>query len=139
MNSKLIFQKSFIFTANQALQTSQFGQFLTSELDGNPPLWVTRRGRPGHEEVFINNARITAPDYEAVTANAVGPKRRQVWSKNFEIFLSLLCVCVFIFCKCEINRRKNKFFILQLSRENFVLIYSFFMKRSKYEFSWCLL
>ena len=31
---------------------------INSELDGNPPLWVTRRKNGRHEDIYINNAKI---------------------------------------------------------------------------------
>ncbi|XP_058795465.1 fasciclin-1 isoform X2 [Phymastichus coffea] len=69
--------------SNQALKTEQFGQLLSSELEGNPPLWVTKRGRPGYEEVFINNAQIVEADYESISAT--GSKKKQVLHKINEI------------------------------------------------------
>ncbi|KAK2584687.1 hypothetical protein KPH14_007026 [Odynerus spinipes] len=37
----------------------RLGDSISSELEGNPPLWVTRRQGPtGEEEVYINNAKI---------------------------------------------------------------------------------
>jgi hypothetical protein len=74
--------KYHYFTANQALKTEQFTQSLTSELDGNPPLWVTRRqGSRGHEEIFINNARIIeGSNYEfTFTPNESGKKRQVIF------------------------------------------------------------
>ncbi|GLH15953.1 Fasciclin-1 [Gryllus bimaculatus] len=44
-----------------------------SQLDGSPPLWVTRRRRPGaSEEVYINNALVLAARSNFVTQNAAG-------------------------------------------------------------------
>ncbi|KAL2748639.1 fasciclin-1 isoform X1 [Vespula maculifrons] len=48
-----------IFPANLPLTIERLGLSVSSELDGNPPLWVTRKPGPtGEEEVFINNAKI---------------------------------------------------------------------------------
>ncbi|XP_046835790.1 fasciclin-1 isoform X2 [Vespa crabro] len=45
--------------SNLPLTIERLGLSVSSELDGNPPLWVTRRPGPtGEEEVFINNAKI---------------------------------------------------------------------------------
>ncbi|XP_012283312.1 fasciclin-1 isoform X2 [Orussus abietinus] len=44
---------------NLALTTDQLGDSVSSELEGNPPLWITKkRGPYGEEEVYINNAKI---------------------------------------------------------------------------------
>nr|XP_050866123.1 fasciclin-1 isoform X4 [Vespula vulgaris] len=45
--------------SNLPLTIERLGLSVSSELDGNPPLWVTRKPGPtGEEEVFINNAKI---------------------------------------------------------------------------------
>lgn len=51
---------SIFYVANFAATTDQLGNSLNSELDGNPPLWITRRKVPGRdeEEIFINTAKI---------------------------------------------------------------------------------
>ncbi|XP_071443491.1 fasciclin-1 isoform X2 [Hetaerina americana] len=36
----------------------QLRDSISSELDGNPPLWVTRQNSGGKEEIYINNAKI---------------------------------------------------------------------------------
>ncbi|XP_011502138.1 PREDICTED: fasciclin-1 [Ceratosolen solmsi marchali] len=73
--------------SNQALKTEQFTQSLTSELDGNPPLWVTRRhGSRGYEEVFINNAKIIeGSNYEFTFTPNEHEKKRQVLHKISEV------------------------------------------------------
>ncbi|XP_043488179.1 fasciclin-1 isoform X2 [Polistes fuscatus] len=45
--------------SNLPLTIERLGLSVSSELDGNPPLWVTRKPGPaGEEEVFINNAKV---------------------------------------------------------------------------------
>ena len=87
-----------MFTANQPLRTEQFGQSLTSELDGNPPLWVTRRpGARGHE-VFINNARIIeGSNYESRSGHGENDRKIQVSVFKFSIIY------------LQKNKRKNTF------------------------------
>ncbi|XP_044002634.1 fasciclin-1 isoform X3 [Aphidius gifuensis] len=36
----------------------EMGDSISSELDGNPPLWVTRKRAYPHDEIYINNAKI---------------------------------------------------------------------------------
>lgn len=45
---------------NLAQTLDQLGSSISSELEGNPPLWVTRQRLPGsnREEIFINNAKV---------------------------------------------------------------------------------
>lgn len=69
-----------MFTANQPLTTDRFGPSLTSELEGNPPLWVTRRpsGR-GREDIFINNAKIIeGSNYESTFGPNENERKIQV-------------------------------------------------------------
>ncbi|XP_066589755.1 fasciclin-1 isoform X2 [Prorops nasuta] len=44
--------------ANLPQKIEQLGDSISSELEGNPPLWVTRRRGPYGEELYINNAKI---------------------------------------------------------------------------------
>uniref|UniRef100_A0ABD2VU11 FAS1 domain-containing protein n=1 Tax=Trichogramma kaykai TaxID=54128 RepID=A0ABD2VU11_9HYME len=73
--------------SNQPFRTEQFGQSLTSELEGNPPLWVTRRpGAHGREEIFINNARIIeGSNYESPFGTNENDRKIQVLHKISEV------------------------------------------------------
>ncbi|KAJ8667182.1 hypothetical protein QAD02_008844 [Eretmocerus hayati] len=74
--------------ANQPLKTSQFGQSLTSELEGNPPLWVTRKRGPGFEDIYINNAKIIGgSEYEGQIGRNENEKRKQESPKNLNEIL----------------------------------------------------
>nr|XP_031840103.1 fasciclin-1 isoform X3 [Nomia melanderi] len=44
--------------ANMPKTLENLGDSISSELEGNPPLWVTRRQSTRGEEVYINNAKI---------------------------------------------------------------------------------
>lgn len=54
-NYKLAFPS---VTANFPKTIENLGDSISSELDGNPPLWVTKRQGSHGEEVYINNARL---------------------------------------------------------------------------------
>ncbi|XP_065580845.1 fasciclin-1-like isoform X1 [Artemia franciscana] len=55
--------------SNVALTLDKLEQSVTSELPGNPPLWVTRRKIPESEdfEHFINNAKVIEADVKGTT------------------------------------------------------------------------
>lgn len=60
-----------------ALTLDQLGGKVLTDLEGNPPLWVTRRRqRGGAEEVYVNNALVLPNRSNFVTQNARG--RQQV-------------------------------------------------------------
>ena len=49
----------FLFvSANFPKTIENLGDSISSELEGNPPLWVTRRPGTHGQEVYINNAKI---------------------------------------------------------------------------------
>lgn len=54
---------------NLAFSLSQLGTMVLSELEGFPPLWVTRRKGPHGEEIFINNARVITSRSDYMTVN----------------------------------------------------------------------
>ena len=67
---------NFYFTANQPLKSDQFSTSLTSEYEGNTPLWVTKKkenNRP--EEIYINNAKIL-PGSNFVSEIGVGHSKK---------------------------------------------------------------
>lgn len=48
----------FYVAANLPKTLDEMGDSISSELDGNPPLWVTRKRAYPHDEIYINNAKI---------------------------------------------------------------------------------
>ena len=43
---------------------------ISSELDGNPPLWVTRRRDAMHDDIYVNNAKVDiSRSYQAYNEN----------------------------------------------------------------------
>lgn len=48
----------FLVSANFPKTIENLGDSISSELEGNPPLWVTRRTGTHGQEVYINNAKI---------------------------------------------------------------------------------
>ncbi|XP_047100720.1 fasciclin-1 isoform X1 [Schistocerca piceifrons] len=76
---------------NLAHSLDQLGHKVLSELDGNPPLWITRR----RDTIFVNNARVLTErsNYEAV--NRHGKKQvlhvvdsvlEPVWSTSGQLY-----------------------------------------------------
>lgn len=45
-------------TANRPLTIEELRDSISSELEGNPPLWITRRVNGHDVDVYINNAMI---------------------------------------------------------------------------------
>ncbi|CAD6233869.1 GSCOCG00007363001-RA-CDS, partial [Cotesia congregata] len=45
-------------SANLPKTTDELGDTISSELEGNPPLWVTRKRGYPQDEIYINNAKI---------------------------------------------------------------------------------
>lgn len=55
--------------ANVALMTDKLDQSVSSELPGNPPLWIARREVENHKyDVYINDARLVRGDIKAVSS-----------------------------------------------------------------------
>lgn len=46
------------FSANRPLTIEELRDSISSELEGNPPLWITRRPGTYVADVYINNAKI---------------------------------------------------------------------------------
>ncbi|XP_016840749.1 fasciclin-1 isoform X3 [Nasonia vitripennis] len=78
--------------SNRPSRTDQFGQSLNSELEGNPPLWVTKKHGPkGYEEIYINNAKIIeGSNYESTFGTNEHDKKIQVLHKISEVLEPVL-------------------------------------------------
>jgi hypothetical protein len=44
--------------ANLAKSLDQLDRYVSSELEGNPPIWITRIKGPYRDVLYVNNARI---------------------------------------------------------------------------------
>ncbi|XP_073943159.1 fasciclin 1 Fas1 domain-containing isoform X2 [Choristoneura fumiferana] len=56
--------------SNLATSLTNLDYAISSELDGNPPLWVTRRRDIMHDDIYVNNARVLASrSYQAFNKN----------------------------------------------------------------------
>ncbi|XP_023947729.2 fasciclin-1 isoform X2 [Bicyclus anynana] len=44
--------------SNLAVTLTNLDYSISSELDGNPPLWITRRRDTMHDDIYVNNAKI---------------------------------------------------------------------------------
>lgn len=76
-------------TANLATSLTNLDYAISSELDGNPPLWVTRRRDIMHDDIYVNNARVLASrSYQAYNKN----KNQQVCNLTL-LFLLIVDYC----------------------------------------------
>ncbi|KAL4707897.1 hypothetical protein ACJJTC_013688 [Scirpophaga incertulas] len=61
--------------SNLATTLTNLDYAVSSEFDGNPPLWVTRRRDTMHDDIYVNNAKVyVSRSYQAVNRNG----KRQV-------------------------------------------------------------
>ncbi|XP_026321963.1 fasciclin-1 isoform X7 [Hyposmocoma kahamanoa] len=61
--------------ANLAITLTNLDYAISSELDGNPPLWVTRPRDVAHDDIYVNNAKVdVSRSYQSVNKNG----KRQV-------------------------------------------------------------
>ncbi|XP_028030958.1 fasciclin-1 isoform X4 [Bombyx mandarina] len=61
--------------SNLATTLTNLDYAISSELDGNPPLWVTRRHDAMHDDIYVNNAKVfISRSYQSVNRN----NKRQV-------------------------------------------------------------
>ncbi|KAJ0178802.1 hypothetical protein K1T71_005577 [Dendrolimus kikuchii] len=61
--------------SNLATTLTNLDYAISSELDGNPPLWVTRRRDTMHDDIYVNNAKVyVTRSYQAFNKN----NKRQV-------------------------------------------------------------
>ncbi|KAL0832786.1 hypothetical protein ABMA28_000951 [Loxostege sticticalis] len=61
--------------SNLATTLSNLDYAISSEFDGNPPLWVTRRRDTMHDDIYVNNAKVyVSRSYQASNRNG----KRQV-------------------------------------------------------------
>ncbi|KAF9806684.1 hypothetical protein SFRURICE_020740 [Spodoptera frugiperda] len=56
--------------ANLATTLSNMDYAISTDLDGNPPLWVTTRRGAMHDDIYVNNAKVyVSRSYQAVNRN----------------------------------------------------------------------
>ncbi|XP_066902751.1 fasciclin-1 isoform X3 [Halyomorpha halys] len=60
---------------NSAHKLNQLGYTVSSEYEGNPPLWVSRVRYENKDEVYINNARVVQQRSNFVQNNNLGKKQ----------------------------------------------------------------
>ncbi|CAG9795259.1 unnamed protein product [Diatraea saccharalis] len=61
--------------SNLATTLTNLDYAVSSEFDGNPPLWVTRRRDAMHDDIYVNNAKVyVSRSYQAMNRNG----KRQV-------------------------------------------------------------
>ncbi|XP_029717638.2 fasciclin-1 isoform X1 [Aedes albopictus] len=62
--------------SNVATSLEQLGPIITSDYDGNPPIYVTRKRQPnGSEDIYVNNAKIIRSRSNVQLANQYGKKQ----------------------------------------------------------------
>ncbi|XP_021703241.1 fasciclin-1 isoform X4 [Aedes aegypti] len=62
--------------SNVATTLEQLGPTITSDYDGNPPIYVTRKRQPnGSEDVYVNNAKIIRSRSNVQLSNQYGKKQ----------------------------------------------------------------
>ena len=55
--------------ANVALTTDKLDQSVSSELPGNPPLWIARRDASSYQyDLYVNDARVIRGDIKAMSS-----------------------------------------------------------------------
>lgn len=59
----------YIPVANVAKKTTELEEFISTELSGNPPIWITRTSR---NEIFLNDAKIEQSRKDFLVKNARG-------------------------------------------------------------------
>ncbi|XP_045765783.1 fasciclin-1 isoform X3 [Maniola jurtina] len=56
--------------SNLATTLANLDYSISSELDGNPPLWITRRRDTMHDDIYVNNAKVDiSRSYQATNRN----------------------------------------------------------------------
>lgn len=59
----------WMITANVALTTDKLDQSVSSELPGNPPLWIARRDASSYQyDLYVNDARVIRGDIKAMSS-----------------------------------------------------------------------
>ncbi|XP_062536830.1 fasciclin-1 isoform X2 [Armigeres subalbatus] len=62
--------------SNVATTLEQLGTIITSDYDGNPPIYVTRKRQPiGTEDIYVNNAKIIRSRSNVQLSNQYGKKQ----------------------------------------------------------------
>lgn len=120
----------FGFSVNSAQTLSGLPDKVSSESEGNPPLWVSRVKQNGREEIYINNAKVVQAKSNFEHLTEAGKK--QVIKSC--IFITSDWI-ILIPCKSEVLRSFT-FFLYFLTlyciivRESIVIVQIF-----KFEFS----
>ncbi|XP_024946064.1 fasciclin-1 isoform X4 [Cephus cinctus] len=80
--------------SNLAQTLEELGDSISSELDGNPPLWVTRKPGRRHDEIYINNAKVqrNASNYESTITLSPKETKKQVLHVISEVLEPVLSI-----------------------------------------------
>lgn len=64
-----------LITATVAATLDQLGQVLSSDYDGNPPLYITKKRINNQDQIFINNAMVIRKRSNIVSMNRSNKKQ----------------------------------------------------------------
>lgn len=93
---------SLLVTANRPLTIEELRDSISSELEGNPPLWITRTPGKYGVDVYINNAKILLEQSNfqsklKVNGDTMTQVSKKFTTENFyfiHIFISVLYILV---------------------------------------------
>lgn len=73
-----------------ALTTDKLDQSVSSELPGNPPLWIARRDASAFQfDLYVNDARVVRGDIKAMSSRQDEQVRTALQYIYLSIYLSL--------------------------------------------------
>ncbi|KAK0161204.1 hypothetical protein PV327_009699 [Microctonus hyperodae] len=76
---------------NQPKTLDELSDTISSELDGNPPLWVTRIRGHYHDDIYINNAKIlNGSNFKSTIKLSSGEVKTQVLHRISEVLVPVL-------------------------------------------------
>lgn len=104
----------WMITANVALTTDKLDQSVSSELPGNPPLWIARRDASSYQyDLYVNDARVIRGDIKAMssrqdeqvripssstgrasTTSKLNEKKKGERQRHNSFYLLIICVTV---------------------------------------------
>lgn len=85
------------------------GTSVSSELEGNPPLWITRQRTGVKDDIYVNNAKVLSQRSNMQYTNL--NSRKQVSGSLMESIVRSSCFVFsnLVFVACENSRLKNAF------------------------------
>ncbi|KAK0091383.1 hypothetical protein PV326_003304, partial [Microctonus aethiopoides] len=107
--------QAHFYTSNQPKTLDELSDTISSELDGNPPLWVTRIRRHYHDDIYINNAKIlNGSNFKSTIKLSSGETKTQ----------SYLIMTVSTSAQMTVLHQISEVLVPVLSNSNELLIYN---------------